>query len=130
MLLYKIKEGSTDHSFGISVAKMAGIPKQVIFEAQKKLLELETTSEADLLPVRGEIIKGKPKQLSLAEALSKSVGQQQAEKTLKNLKFEILAFLKNYTDIDINYKTPVEALQQLGQLINDMRELEKKIQEK
>lgn len=130
ILLYKIKEGSTDHSFGISVAKMAGIPKNVITEAQKKLLELESTSESRLLPVREERIKGQPRQLSLAEALSKSVGQQQIEEELKDLRFEILAFLKNYTDIDVNYKTPVEALQQLGQLIEDIRELEKKLEEK
>ena len=130
VLLYKIKEGSTDHSFGISVAKMAGIPKPVIIEAQKKLLELETTSDTTILPRRKGKITTQPKQLSLAEALSKNVDQQQLERELKNLRLEILAFLKNYTDVDINYKTPVEALQQLGQLIEDMRELEKKIQEK
>ncbi|UCE13193.1 MAG: DNA mismatch repair protein MutS [Candidatus Heimdallarchaeota archaeon] len=130
ILLYKIKGGSTDHSFGISVAKMAGVPKQVIMEAQKKLLELEATSEAKtILPQKGKG-RGHPKQLSLAEALSKSVDQQRLEKELKDMKFNILAFLKNYTDIDINYKTPVEALQKLGQLIEDMQELEKQIQEK
>ncbi|MFX0209128.1 MAG: DNA mismatch repair protein MutS, partial [Candidatus Hodarchaeota archaeon] len=130
VLLYKIKEGSTDHSFGISVAKMAGIPTQVIIEAQKKLLELETTSETKISPPPKQKDRSQPRQLSLAEALSKSVDQQQLERELKNLKFEILAFLKNYTDVDINYKTPLEALQQLGQLIKDMQELEKKIQEK
>ncbi len=129
VLLYKIKEGSTDHSFGISVAKMAGIPKTVITEAQKKLLDLEVTSDTIELPRHKERTESQLRQLSLAEALSKSVGQQQLEREMKNLKFEILAFLKNYTDIDINYKTPVEALQQLGQLVKDMRELEKKIQE-
>ena len=130
ILLYKIKEGSTDHSFGISVAKMAGIPKQVITEAQKKLLELEATSESGLLPVRKDRSKGQPRQLSLAEALSKSVGHQHIEKELKDLRFGILAFLKNYTDIDVNYKTPIEALQKLEELIKDMREFEKQIEEK
>ncbi len=130
VLLYKIKEGSTDHSFGISVAKMAGIPKQVIIEAQKKLLELEATSGTTTEPRSKERTMTQPRQLSLAEALSKNVGQQQLEEEVKNLKFEILAFLKNYTDIDINYKTPIEALQQLGNIVEDMRELEKKIEEK
>ena len=130
ILLYKIKEGSTDHSFGISVAKMAGIPKPVIIEAQKKLLKLEATSDTTTVPRSKEKIATQPRQLSLAEALSKNVDQQQLDEELKNLKFEILAFLKNYTDIDINYKTPIEALQQLENLVEDMRELEKKIQEK
>ncbi|UCG00496.1 MAG: DNA mismatch repair protein MutS [Candidatus Heimdallarchaeota archaeon] len=130
VLLYKIKEGSTDHSFGISVAKMAGIPKQVILQAQKKLLELEATSDSPTTPQHKEKIGTQPRQLSLAEALSKNVDQQRFEEEVKNLKFEILAFLKNYTDIDINYKTPIEALQQLDDIVNDMRELEKKIEEK
>lgn len=130
ILLYKIKEGSTDHSFGISVAKMAGVPTQVIMSAQKKLLELEATSEAKILLPRKEESRGHPKQLSLAEALSRNVDQHRLEKELKDMKFRVLAFLKNYTDIDINYKTPVEALQKLGQLIEDMKELEKQIQEK
>ncbi|MFX0125827.1 MAG: DNA mismatch repair protein MutS [Candidatus Hodarchaeota archaeon] len=130
VLLYKIKEGSTDHSFGISVAKMAGIPQPVIIEAQKKLLELEAVSDTTTVPRRKETILTQPRQLSLAEALSKNIDQKQLEDEVKNLKFEILAFLKNYTDIDINYKTPIEALQQLGSIVEDMRELEKKIEEK
>ncbi|MFX0013548.1 MAG: DNA mismatch repair protein MutS [Promethearchaeota archaeon] len=129
ILLYKIEEGSTDHSFGISVAKMAGIPNQVILEAQKKLMELEATSDASKLPTSKKKLETQPRQLSLAEALSKSVNQQELENKLNNLRFEILAFLKNYIDIDINYKTPVEALQQLGQLVEDIKEFEKKIQE-
>jgi DNA mismatch repair protein MutS len=129
VLLYKIKEGSTDHSFGISVAKMAGIPKPVILEAQKKLLELEAVSDTTTIPSSKEAVSRQPRQLSLAEAFSKNVDQQQLEKKVKNLKFEILAFLKNYTDIDVNYKTPIEALQQLGQIVKDMQELEKKLEE-
>ncbi|MHA2223857.1 MAG: DNA mismatch repair protein MutS [Candidatus Hodarchaeales archaeon] len=129
-LLYKIKKGSTDHSFGISVAKMAGIPKSVLMEAQKKLLELESSSEEMTFKIRKDGDKGEPRQLSLAEALSRRVDHQDAENQLKDLKIEILAFLKGYTDIDINHKTPIEALQQLGQLVKDIRELETKIQEK
>ncbi|MHA2306877.1 MAG: DNA mismatch repair protein MutS, partial [Candidatus Hodarchaeales archaeon] len=130
ILLYKIKEGSTDSSFGISVAKMAGVPKQVIHQAQKKLLELESSSfESNSLP-QNFMTKGHTKQLSLAEALSRNVNQQQAEQQLKDLRFDILSFLKNYLDIDINHKTPIEALQQLGQLIEDIRDFEQKVREK
>lgn len=130
ILLYKIKPGSTDHSFGISVAKMAGIPKTVITEAQKKLLELEKTPDDLIAPRIKKKDKGTPRQLSLAEALSKSVSQQKLEHELQDLKLEILAFLKNYVDIDINYKTPIEGLKELGQLVKDMRTLEKQIQER
>jgi hypothetical protein len=37
--------------------------------------------------------------------------------------------LKNYTDIDVNYKTPIEALKQLEDLIENIKNLESKIQD-
>lgn len=41
IFLYTIKEGAASKSFGLQVAKLAGIPEQVINLAEKKLLELE-----------------------------------------------------------------------------------------
>ncbi|MHA2112407.1 MAG: DNA mismatch repair protein MutS [Candidatus Hodarchaeales archaeon] len=129
MLLYKLHEGATDHSFGISVAKMAGVPQSVILEAQKKLLYLESISDGIPKVQIKNHKKGQPRQLSLAEALSKSINHQNYNAELKDLKLTILAFLKNYSGIDINFKTPIEALQQLGDLVEAMKELESKIQE-
>ncbi len=127
VLLYKIKQGSTDHSFGISVAKMGGIPKSIILEAQKKLLKLEAASNGFVSLDLPKKIKGKPRQLSLAEALSKNVLHEKTANDLNNLRLEVLAFLKRYSDIDINHLTPIEALQELGHLVQDMKELEKKV---
>jgi len=129
MLLYKLQEGSTDHSFGISVAKMAGVPQSVILEAQKKLLYLESISDSVPKKITSKHKKGQPRQLSLAEALSKNINHQNYIVELKDLKLTILAFLKNYSGIDINFKTPIEALQQLGELVEAMKNLESKIQE-
>lgn len=39
--LHKILEGSADRSYGIEVAKLAGIPQQVIHNARKILMRLE-----------------------------------------------------------------------------------------
>ena len=129
MLLYKLHEGATDHSFGISVAKMAGVPQSVILEAQKKLLHLESISDGiPKIQIKNHK-KGQPRQLSLAEALSKNINHQNYISELKDLKLTILAFLKSYSGIDINFKTPIEALQQLGDLVEAMKELESKIQE-
>lgn len=128
ILLYKIKKGSTDHSFGISVAKMAGVPKAVINNAQKKLLELEQLSVSDSFPQRSQSTRTQPRQMSLAEAMAKNVSQHQLELELKDLRMEVLAFLKNYVTIDVNYKTPVDALRELGELVDDLRQLEKKLE--
>jgi DNA mismatch repair protein MutS len=44
IFLHKIKEGFADKSYGIHVAKLAGIPKKVIYRAQSLLEEFESRS--------------------------------------------------------------------------------------
>ncbi|MHA2054602.1 MAG: DNA mismatch repair protein MutS [Candidatus Hodarchaeales archaeon] len=129
LLLYKLQEEATDHSFGISVAKMAGVPQSVILNAQKKLLKLETISDNNLTKTIRKEKKGGYRQLSLEEAFSQNIDQSKYESNYKELKFTVLAFLKNYTDIDVNYKTPIEALKQLEDLIENIKNLESKIQD-
>ncbi len=129
MLLYKLHQGATDHSFGISVAKMAGVPQSVIYNAQKKLMELESTSTSIPAPKRIGAKKGHPRQLSLAEAFSQNITKDNYEEKLKKLKFTILAFLKSYTGIDVNYKTPIEALEQLEELVIELKKMEQQIEE-
>ncbi|MHA2289632.1 MAG: hypothetical protein ACXABG_12685, partial [Promethearchaeota archaeon] len=73
--------------------------------------------------------KGQPRQLSLAEAFSQNIDKGKYEEELKNLKCTILAFLKNFTGIDVNYKTPIEALQQLEELVEELKELEQQLSE-
>ena len=70
-----------------------------------------------------------PRQLSLAEALSNARNLQERLKKLEDLRIEILAFLKNYINIDTNFKTPIEALQDLEEIIKDIKRLYNDIQE-
>ena len=46
--LHKIVEGGTDNSYGIEVAKLAGLPQKVIELAKKALAEIELGSKIDL----------------------------------------------------------------------------------
>ena len=41
VFLHKIVEGAASRSYGIHVAKLAGVPEEVLLSAQKKLNELE-----------------------------------------------------------------------------------------
>lgn len=53
--LYSVRRGGTDKSYGINVARMAGIPKTVIRRARQILRELEASHNSQLaLPLFGE----------------------------------------------------------------------------
>ena len=45
IFLHKIVEGSASRSYGIHVAKLAGVPKEVLQRANEKLEQLETAGE-------------------------------------------------------------------------------------
>ncbi len=46
MLLYNIKQGPSDKSFGIHIAELAGFPPSVIEVAQQKVETLEKTAQS------------------------------------------------------------------------------------
>jgi DNA mismatch repair protein MutS len=56
--LHEIRPGSSEHSYGIAVAKLAGVPENVIKEARQILLRLETgrgASEPKALEARPQL---------------------------------------------------------------------------
>ncbi len=59
--LHKIVEGPADRSYGIQVAKLAGLPKEVVQRAKEVYNTLEMV-ESDLGKVKGKRGKGKKKQ--------------------------------------------------------------------
>lgn len=54
VFLHKIVEGSASRSYGIHVAKLAGIPKKLLYRAKDKLAELERGSQTDSLTPSGK----------------------------------------------------------------------------
>ncbi len=102
LFLRKIVEGGTDKSYGIQVARLAGVPKEVVARAKKILASLETgtflskTSEAPA-PPETEIEEPTPPQLSFF-----GTGAQHP----------ILEELKG---LDVDDLTPRDALNLLGE---------------
>ena len=45
IFLRKLKEGGCEHSFGINVASLAGIPNEVVIKANEVLSSLESSQE-------------------------------------------------------------------------------------
>jgi len=100
IFLYKIVPGGVDKSYGIHVAKLAGLPRSVVHRAQEVLTELEDGSQQALVKRRRK--ETAAQQLPL-------LGQ-------KSPLFDELEKL------DINSLTPLEAL-------NKLYELQKKAKE-
>lgn len=99
LFIRKLVKGGSAHSFGIHVAKMAGMPQVVIQKAQKLLKKLEKDHSGDALNGT-KLEKEAEMQLSIFNL---------DDPLLEEIKEEIL-------NIDINTLTPVEALMKLNEI--------------
>ena len=103
IFLRKLVQGGSEHSFGIHVAKMAGMPKSIVKRAGDILTQLETDN-------RQQDISGKPvKQLASAAEGYQLNFFQLDDPILTQVRDEI----KN---TDINNLTPMEALNKLNDI--------------
>ena len=100
LFLRKLVPGGSEHSFGIHVAKMAGIPVKVVSRANEILLQLEQSRSGPGLTKSAKKISGDQMQLSFFK-LDDPVLEQIKEELLKT---------------DINNLTPVEALMKLNEI--------------
>lgn len=114
IFLRKLARGGSTHSFGIHVAKMAGMPHDLIERANEILRHLESLHVDDESGQtdKSESQKGKMKKLSLPE-MQLSIFDAHTE-TFE----QIRRILEN---IDINRLTPVEALLKLQEIKNLLR---------
>ncbi len=99
LFLRKLVEGGSEHSFGIHVAKLAGMPQQVLRRANKILKKLEQSHSSEELTDKVKSIKDEM-QLSFFNL---------DDPLLEQIKEEILL-------TDINTLTPVEALMKLNEI--------------
>ncbi len=106
IFMRKLLPGGSEHSFGIHVAKMAGMPKSIVKRADEILKQLESDN-------RQPDLKGKPvKELAAgAEGYQLSFFQLD-DPVLSRVKDEL-------TNLDVNNLTPMEALNKL----NDIRKI-------
>ena len=102
IFLRKLVRGGSEHSFGIHVARMAGMPKSVVKRAGEILRDLETSHDKNTLakPVADLAANREGYQMSIF---------QLDDPVLKQIRDEI----KN---IDINNLTPVQALNKLYEI--------------
>lgn len=103
LFLRKLEPGGSEHSFGIHVAKMAGMPKSIVKRSNEILKQLEAEN-------RQEGIHSKPVQAITAAAEGYQLSFFQLDDpVLSQVRDEI----KN---LDVNNLTPLEALNKLGEI--------------
>jgi DNA mismatch repair protein MutS len=100
IFMRKLKRGGSEHSFGIHVAQMAGMPQSLLTRAKSILARLEKSHSGDVLDAGAKIAKGDEVQLSIF---------QLDDPVLQQIRDEIMS-------IDINSLTPVEALMKLNEI--------------
>lgn len=109
LFLRKLVEGGSEHSFGIHVAKLAGMPKEVIAGAEHMLSQLEAShdlTETDK-SIGAKKIKNKDAVADL-DNMQMSFFQLN-DPVLEQIRDELVS-------IDINTLTPVEALMKLNEI--------------
>ena len=99
--LRRILRGAADDSFGIEVAKLAGVPDQVVTRAKEILKGLETAGEAPA-PRRREKAAPEEEQISFASSAADELARTVAR-------------------LDVNTLTPIEAMQKLYELSNQAK---------
>jgi DNA mismatch repair protein MutS len=105
IFLRKIERGSADQSYGVQVARLAGIPQTVIKRAKEILKNLE---EHELSP---QGLSAQTKRKLLSESNQMDIFDAILEKD--EAKNQLLEEIKK---IDVNNLTPLEAIQKLADL--------------
>lgn len=102
IFLRKLKRGGSEHSFGIHVAQMAGMPKSVVNRANEILKDLEKSSKKE----------------SLAKPVNEIAQHREGfQTTIFQLDDPVLAQIRDeIKELDINNLTPMEALNKLNEI--------------
>lgn len=117
IFLRKLMVGGVAHSFGLHVARMAGMPKQVLDSAESTLAALEKSSSQDSLSVSKRRSTVKP--YNVREGRVESDGSLQL--SFFQLEDPLLASLKEDLDsVDMNNLTPLQAFDILRSLKDKM----------
>lgn len=107
IFIRKLEPGGSNHSFGIHVAKMAGMPQKVVNKATEIMTRLENSqrNQSDSTTIK-EVVQQEQENVQLSFF-------QLDDPTLLDLKKIIM-------DTDINTLTPIEALMKLNEIKNKL----------
>ena len=113
IFLRKLREGGVAHSFGIHVARLAGMPAKVIESAEKTLAALERNSGVQAKPL--------PTRTSKAHNVKEGVMESDGSLQLSFFQLEdplLMSLRDDLNSVDINNMTPLQAFD----LLRSMKE--------
>jgi len=113
LFIRKLVKGGSAHSFGIHVAKMAGMPQIVILKAQKMLKKLEKNHSGEVL----NGMKSSKEEMQMSFFNLDDPLLEEIKEEIVNLDDPLLEEIKEeIVNLDINAITPVEALMKLNEI--------------
>ncbi len=151
VFLRKIVEGGADESYGIEVAKLAGLPENVINRAREILEDLEGKNTFDINKVSScsmvsnntkeiavdstknaeyeEIIKSLKSEITKLQESNKKHNKRHKDVSNDNMQinFEVMEkenFIKELSEVDILNLNPMEAMNTLYRLVTDAKKLQ------
>ena len=115
VFLRKLEKGGTEHSFGIHVARMAGMPQSVVARAEEILKNLELVyGTNEIVPRKSP--KDRAKRPAVKEVVETS-GAPSMQLSMFKLDDPVLVQIRDQIrDTDINSLTPIEALNKLNEI--------------
>ena len=117
VFLRKLERGGTEHSFGIHVAKLAGMPASVVSRADeilKNLVKVYGTDE--IVPSKSPKLRGR-KQASVKDAVEEADKGASMQLSMFQLDDPVLVQIRDQIKgLDIDSLTPLEALNKLNEI--------------
>ena len=118
VFLRKLVRGGTEHSFGIHVARMAGMPSGIVSRAEEILKNLEAVyGNNEIVPSRSPKRKRQPTASAVKDAASPLESAGGMQLSMFQLEDPVLIQIRDQIKgLDINALTPIEALNKLNEI--------------
>ena len=116
VFLRKLQRGGTEHSFGIHVARMAGMPQSIVKRAEEILANLESVyGENDV--AAGTAVRQRKRRQPSAKQVAEVAERGNMQLTMFQLDDPVLVQIRDQIrGLDINSLTPLEALNKLNEI--------------
>lgn len=123
VFLHKITSGSADKSYGVQVAKLAGLPETVLTRASAILTELEKKNEVPVYDQLAKVEEAQETEVQKAEVHEPEM-EDISQMSLFNGGWTETedAVLEELKKIDVLNLTPLEAMNALNELKNKLKE--------